>query len=157
MLRGPVCEKATSLSETPQHQGALGVTASYKPPMLVTRVRLPEGAFAACQRAPLRFVSAPRFRVCEPLSVLRASGHGLCSLRNAFMVFSFGLGPAPRFFFPPNIWCNHVEGQDYRLFFGSSCTSRASLLRIRVSASFVFSFFFFLLLAPAQGTDPSKC
>ena len=42
------CCKDFKIHELPNHRSACSVAASYKPPMLVTRVRLPACAFVGC-------------------------------------------------------------------------------------------------------------
>ena len=75
-----------------------------------------------------------------------------------------GLGPYTTFL----IWCDHAD-MLIRNSWGLCDRARLSpifrgplvplqqLCPKRVSALFFFSFFFFFLLAPAQGTDLSKC
>ena len=111
------CETVTSFSETPRHQGALGVTASYKPLMLVTRVR--EGAIVACQLALLRFISSLRFRACEPLSVLRASGYGLSSFRSAFIGVFFRAWSYTKGFSSDGVTMRKMDASSTDEFFGS--------------------------------------
>ena len=134
--------------------------------MFVTRIRLPEAAFAACSLGFLRFISSLRFRVCEALSVLRASGYGFFLIpQRIHWCFLSGLVLHQGFFFR---WCDDVEkvdasstdeflgfsatGEDSRRFSWHSCTSPAALC---LQNGFLpFFLFFFFLLAPAQGTDP---